>query len=79
MEILKTLPDAHRWHCSKCGKWNDVEKEVCPKCKSTMTDWADMFRVKNKLTPEEINYYGHQVPIIIRELREIKILLGDRK
>lgn len=66
-----------KWRCSRCKTWNDIEQGVCSQCKALNVEAADAFRVEDVLTNQEKNFYHHTAPAILRELREVKTLLGE--
>lgn len=73
-EIFRFL-SAFKWRCSRCQHWNDIEKGTCAKCRGPAQQFADAFRIHNKLTAEEENFYKGTAPSILIEVRAVRELL----
>jgi hypothetical protein len=69
------LGEMARWHCANCGKWNAIERGLCS-CGAAQVNAADAFKLNNTLTTEEDCFYKMQVPEILCELRNIRLLLA---
>ena len=75
-DVFKYL-GAFKWRCSRCQNWNNIERGVCSQCKAPAQQIADAFRVENKLTAAEENFYQGTARYILAELKTIRQLLQE--
>ncbi len=68
-------PSSFKWQCGRCNHWNKIENGKCAQCGALSQQFATAFRLHNVLTAEELNFYKTTAPQILREVREVRVLL----
>lgn len=77
MSLVVKNPNAFKWKCGRCEKWNDMEHGTCTKCGAMAHQFASAYRVESVLTPEEQNFYKMTAPHLLIELRNIRSAIDE--
>lgn len=73
--MASPLESHYYWRCGRCLTWNEAGRSTCSRCGASDKN-HDAVQKEERLHPSVAAYYQTTGPLVLRELRSIRHVLG---